>query len=71
MDTERIEGLLLAILLELMREESQTAKIRQLTIAGLSNLEIANALETTPAVVAQTIYTARRGQRVKKKVRRS
>ncbi len=63
---ERIEGLLLAILLQLMRGMNQGEKIHLLNVAGLSNVEIADMVETTPDVVASTIYALRKKPKRKK-----
>ena len=63
---ERIEGLLLAILLQLMRGVNQGEKIHLLNVAGLSNLEIADMVKTTPDVVASTIYALRKKPKRKK-----
>ncbi len=76
-NTERTETLLALILLQQMKSASQQDKIVQLNIAGFSNLEIANVLETTPAVVAQSVYTGRKradgksGKRSKKAAKKS
>ncbi len=67
--TDRMERLLVMILLQQMKETPQAKKIYQLNLAGLSNIEIANVLETTPQVVSQTIYEMRRGGRTKKPVK--
>ena len=66
---DRTERLLVMILLQLMREAPQAKKIYQLNVAGLSNLEIANVLETTPQVVSQTVYAMRKGGRQKRPVK--
>lgn len=58
--TERMERLLALILLHSLKGSSQQDKIAQLSVAGFSNLEIANLLQTTAAVVAQSLYAARR-----------
>lgn len=60
-DTERTETLLALLLLQQMKSASQQDKIVQLNIAGFSNLEIANILETNTAVVAQSVYAGRKG----------
>ncbi len=62
---DRTETLLALILLQQMKSASQQKKIVQLNIAGFSNLEIANILETTTAVVAQSLYAARKGKKPK------
>ena len=59
-DTERTETLLALLLLQQMKSASQQDKIVQLNIAGFSNLEIANILQTTPPVVAQSVYAGRK-----------
>jgi DNA-directed RNA polymerase specialized sigma24 family protein len=43
-----------------MKSSSQQYKIVELNLAGFSNLEIADLLQTTSAVVAQSLYSARR-----------
>lgn len=60
-DTERLERILAVLLLNSMGDASQQEKITQLNLAGFSNVEIAEFLQTTPAVVAQTLYAARKG----------
>jgi hypothetical protein len=57
---DRAEKILALLLLNTMKPASQQDKIVQLSLAGFSNLEIANLLQTTAAVVAQSLYTARR-----------
>lgn len=58
---DRSEHLLALILLQQMKGASQRDKIAQLSVAGFSNTEIADLLQTTSAVVAQSLYEARRG----------
>jgi len=60
-EIERTERLLALILLQQMGDASQQKKAIQLNMAGFSNTEIADLLDTTTAVVAQSLYTARRG----------
>ncbi len=60
-EIERSERLLALILLQLMGSAPQKKKIVQLNVAGFTNIEIADLLETTTAVVAQSLYTERRG----------
>ena len=55
--TERLLGL---ILLQQMKGASQRDKIVQLSVAGFTHTEIADLLQTTAAVVSQSLYTARR-----------
>lgn len=77
-DTDRSDKILALVLLNSMKSASQQEKIVQLNLAGFSNLEIANLLQTTSAVVAQSLYAARRqrptgsraARRAKKAIRR-
>lgn len=59
-DADRVEKVLALVLLHSMRGASQQEKIVQLSLAGFSNVEIADLLQTTSAVVAQSLYAARR-----------
>jgi len=59
---QRIERLLVAILLQSMKNAPQKDKVVQLNIAGFSNIEIAEFLKTTPQVVAQYLYVTRKGK---------
>lgn len=69
--SDRLERLLALTLLAGMKSSSQQDRIVQLSLAGFSNLEIANLLQTTSAVVAQSLYAARKGnpKRLKKRGR--
>ena len=58
--TDRTERLLALILLQQMKGASQQDKVLVLNLAGFSNVEIADILQTTSAVVSQSLYTARR-----------
>jgi hypothetical protein len=58
--TERSERILALMLLQQMKGGSLKEKIVQLNLAGFSNLEIADIVQTTPAVVAQLLYEARK-----------
>jgi uncharacterized membrane protein len=66
-ETERTERLLGLILVQTMGAASQAKKIVQLNVAGFSNTEIADLLETTTGVVAQSLYAARGGKKAKTK----
>jgi len=57
---DRIEKLLALILLELMKGTSQAVKIRRLNLAGFTNAEIADFLETKAAVVAVRLSESRK-----------
>ena len=58
--TDRLERLLALLLLQQLRDAPQREKIMQLSLAGFTNVEIADLLETTSAVVAQELYAQRR-----------
>lgn len=57
----RAEHLLALILLQQMKASPQRDKILHLSLAGFTNTEIADLLQTTSAVVTQSLYEARRG----------
>ena len=59
-ESDRSERLLALLLLQNMKSTSQQQKIVQLSVAGFSNLEIADILQTTSAVVSQSLYASRR-----------
>ncbi len=58
--TDRLERLLALLLLRQLNDAPQHEKITQLSLAGFSNVEIADLLETTSAVVGQVLYARRR-----------
>jgi DNA-directed RNA polymerase specialized sigma24 family protein len=60
-ERDRLERILALVLLQNMKGASQRDKIIQLSVAGFTNYEIADLLQTTTGVVAQSLYTARRG----------
>lgn len=57
---DRTERLLAMIMLQQMKGSSQRDKALQLSVAGFTNTEIADLLQTTAAVVAQSLYEERR-----------
>lgn len=59
-DVNRIERLLALALLQNMKAAPQRDRVSILSVAGFSNVEIADLLQTTPALVAQSLYEARR-----------
>lgn len=65
--TDRIERLLALTLLQQMKSTSQREKALHLSVAGFSNTEIANLLQTSATVVASMLYQARRGTRAAKR----
>jgi len=56
---ERVERLLALLLIQQIKG-SQGEKAMQLSVAGFSNTEIADLLQTTGAVVSQVLYKARK-----------
>lgn len=54
---DRIEKLLALLLLQQLK--SQQEKILNLNLAGFTNIEIADLLQTTSASVSQSLYVAR------------
>jgi hypothetical protein len=64
--TSRTERLLVAMLLQSMKGDSLKDKVRLLNMAGFSNIDIANLLDTTSDVVAHYVYEIRK---TKKKTR--
>lgn len=66
-EIDRQERLLALILLAMMKGSPQREKISQLNLSGFSNVEIADILETTAAVVSQELYAARQSKSKKTK----
>jgi len=70
--SDRLERLLALLLVHEMK--TQRDKIAQLNVAGFTNTEIADLLQTTSGVVASVLYEKRRGTKRRKsanaKVRR-
>ena len=60
---ERVEKLLALLLIQNVKPANTTAKARELSIAGFTNVEIADLLGTTAAVVGQSLYAARKGRK--------
>lgn len=57
---DRIEKLLGVLLINSMKGATQAEKALQLSLAGFTNVEIADLLQTTPAVVASLMYQTRK-----------
>jgi DNA-directed RNA polymerase specialized sigma24 family protein len=57
---DRIERLLALLLMQQMKTSPQRERALQLSLAGFTNTEIADLLQTTAAVVAQSLYEGRR-----------
>lgn len=67
-ERDRLERILALVLLQNMKGASQQDKIVQLSLAGFTNYEIADLLQTTTGVVAQSLYAARRGSTKRRRV---
>jgi len=65
--TDRTERLMAILLLESMKGTSQREKVIRLSLAGFSNVEIADLLQTSSQVVAQHLYESRKKNRRRKK----
>ncbi len=61
----RIENILAVILLNTIKGAKTADKVAQLNLAGFTNIEIADLLETSPQVIRQALYMRRRGQKRK------
>lgn len=57
---DRSERLLAILLIQSMKGTTQAEKALQLSLAGFTNVEIGNLLQTTHGVIAQLLYTARK-----------
>ncbi len=56
---DRLEKLLALLLLHQLKTASQAEKALNLSLAGFTNTEIADLLQTTSAVVSQSLYKMR------------
>ena len=68
---DRVERLLALLLLQQVKAAPQREKALHLSIAGFTNTEIADLLQTTAGVVAQSLYEARRKPKAKRKAQGS
>lgn len=57
---DRIERLLATLVIQGMKGATQADKALQLSLAGFTNVEIGDLLQTTQAVIAQNLYAARK-----------
>lgn len=63
---DRIERLLGLLLLQYMKGASQREKAAQLSVAGFTNIEIADLLGTTAQVISQYLYLAKKSRRARR-----
>lgn len=66
---DRIERILILLLLNEMKGATQREKVSQLNLAGLTNSEIAEYLRTSPQLVANYVWEARRRKKSPKKAK--
>jgi len=64
--SDRSERLLALLLLQNMKTANLPTKAKELSIAGFTNAEIADLLQTNPAVISQSLYTARKNKKKNK-----
>jgi DNA-binding NarL/FixJ family response regulator len=64
---DRVEKLLALLLLHQLKSSPQQDKILNLSVAGFTNTEIADLLQTTSASVSQTLYMSRSKPRARPK----
>lgn len=62
---DRIERLLALLLLQNMRTANTATRAKELSVAGFTNAEIADLLQTNPAVISQSLYAARKKKKNK------
>lgn len=60
---DRLERLLALLLIQNMKGANTAAKARELSIAGFTNVEIADLLRTTAAFISQSLYVARKREK--------
>ncbi len=60
---DRVERLLALLLVQQMKGSTQLEKATLLSVAGFSNTEIADLLQTTAKVITQRLHEARRGKK--------
>jgi hypothetical protein len=58
----RNDRLLALLLINQMKEVKQVEKAKQLKIAGFTNVEIADLLDTTAQVITNYFYTSRKAR---------
>lgn len=66
---DRIERLLVLLLLQSMKGAPQKEKALQLNMAGFSNIEIAEFLNTNPATIAVSLSKAKKTTKSNKKLK--
>lgn len=64
---DRTEKLLAMLLIQNLKGATQADKALHLSIAGFTNVEIGDLLQTNPAVIAQNLYAERKKKKKKAK----
>lgn len=64
---DRVENLLALILVNQIKDRNMEEKALLLSLAGFSNLEIANFLETTSSTIAVRLSEAKKAKKKTKK----
>lgn len=70
-DVDRSERLLALILLSQMKGAPLKEKALQLSLAGFSNVEIADIVQASSPVVAQMLYEARKDKKTSSKKKKA
>lgn len=65
-ENNRTEKLLALLLVNALSGKNMVEKAAQLSVAGFSNVEIANLLETNSATITQLLYTRRKEKNKRK-----
>lgn len=60
---DKTERLLTVLVLNAMKGATQREKALQLSLAGFSNIEIADLLDTSPQTINQVLYKSRKAKR--------
>lgn len=66
-EENRTERILAVLLLQSLKGSPISEKAHQLSLAGFTNVEIADLLETTTGHIAQSLYERKKKGKVKKK----
>jgi predicted transcriptional regulator len=69
-ENERIEALLALILARSFKGESMAAPASALSVAGFTNVEIADLLQTSPQTITQLLYEKRKKRRLRKQLQK-
>lgn len=65
-ENERIEALLALVLVRSFKDEPMVGAASALSMAGFTNVEIADLLQTSPQTITQLLYEKRKKRRLRK-----